>query len=272
MLISEKTLKFEQNLWGSFKCMITVIYALFLRETFTLYGESRFGYVWVLLRDMLSVSFIIVIRYYLRRMYGWEGMDIVFYYLLGFVLFYIFTESVSKCIAARKANKTILAFPHVTVIDVMISRCLLVFITNIQAGLALSLILYAVGFRLHIYDFSLFFYCLAATPLMAFTVGLFLSAVSDFYPVVEKIWNVFKMFLMLASGVIIPIERFPLPSGAMDMLALNPLFQTIEGMRQSVSLRLYIFSHVDMLYLNVIILTTLILGLLIEQKSKFEDE
>jgi capsular polysaccharide transport system permease protein len=271
MLSIEKNLKFEQNLWGSFKCMVGVIYALFLRETYTLYGESKFGYVWVLLRDIFSIGILIAFRYFFKNM-GWQGIDIIHYYLLGLVLYYIFSECVTKCIAARSANSAILRFPHVTVVDVMISRCLLVFLTNIQAAVVISLIAHAFGFELIVYDFALFFYCMLCTTIMGFTIGLFLASVSDFYPVVGKIWNMFKFALMFLSGIIFPLTRFPIPSDILEILYMNPLYQLVEGFRQSASSKYYLISHVDITYLNMIVVASLILGLLLDQSSKFEED
>lgn len=271
MFVSKKSLKFEQNLWGSFKCMVTVIFALFIRETYTLYGESKFGYVWVVFRDLFSIVFIIAIRYFFRQGM-WEGMSMIFYYLLGFILFYIFTESVSKCVAAASANSSILSFPHVTVLDIMISRCILVVVTNLQAGFILAGAAVALDFTMTIYDYGMFFYCFTATCVMGFTVGLFLGSVSQFYPFVGKLWNMSKIFLMIGSGVIVPLDRFNLSSATMELIYLNPLYQLVEGIRQASSIRYYLVSHVDFGYLNIIILTTGILGLLLTQSSKYEDQ
>jgi capsular polysaccharide transport system permease protein len=268
-MFSSKTLKFEQNLWGSFKCMITVIYALFLRETYTLYGESRFGYVWVLLRDIFSIGLLVVFKFFFKNP-DWQGMDTLHFFLLGLVLYYIFSECVTKCIAARAGNKAILAFPQVTVVDTMISRCLLVFLTNIQAAFVISFVAHLFGLELIISNYGLFFYCLGMTTVMGFTVGLFLASVSDFYPVVGKIWNMFKFMLMFLSGIIFPLTRFPIPSDILEILYLNPLFQLVEGFRESASCKYYLISHVDITYLNMWMVVTLIIGLLLDQSTKFE--
>ncbi len=271
MFVSKKSLKFEQNLWGSFKCMVTVIFALFIRETYTLYGESKFGYVWVMLRTLFSLLFILSIRYFFKTT-AWSGIHVVYFYLLGFIIFFIFSESVSKCVAATSANSSILSFPHVTVMDIMISRCILVFVTNAQAGLILVAAAMMLGFELTIQNYALFFYCITATCVMGFTVGLFLGSLSEFYPAVGKIWNIGKTVLMVASSVIVPIENFPLPSRVMEIIYLNPIYQLVEGTRQSCSIRYYLLNHVDFTYLNLIILTTGFLGLLLSQKTKYEDE
>ncbi len=80
----------------------------------------------------------------------------------------------------------------------------------------------------------------------------------------------FKFMLMFLSGIIFPLTRFPIPSDILEILYLNPLFQLVEGFRESASCKYYLISHVDITYLNMWMVVTLIIGLLLDQSTKFE--
>ena len=127
--------------------MFTVIIALFLRETYTLYGSSRFGYVWALLRDVFAVGAFIIVKILIGIQYRY-GLHIVFFILTGFFIFRVVAECISKCMTSIQANTAILSFPHVFPLDVMISRCLFVFYTNIQSSVMVIIlaILYGLDF------------------------------------------------------------------------------------------------------------------------------
>ncbi len=153
----------------------------------------------------------------------------------------------------------------------MISRCLLVFITNIQAALLIGFTAYMFGLDFEIQDLTLFFYTLVATMILGFTFGLFLGSLSQFYPFVAKVWAVLKGLLMFVSSVFIPIDR-RFPSDVVEILSYNPLLQLIEGCRESASIKYYMFSHLDISYINYFIMTTLILGLLLNQAVNLGDK
>lgn len=257
-------LKFEQNLYGALKCMILVISALFLRETYSLYGREKFGYFWVLLRTVFGIGLIIAIRMMLGIEYR-EGLHIIFFLLAGFVLYFIFAESVTKCLNAITANSSLLSFPHVIPLDIMISRCLLVVFTNLQAGFLISVIAICLGIEFEITNLILFWYCLIAVSAFGFSFGLFLSSLSVFYPIFNKLWPLCRRILFFTSGVFFSTKNFS--SHFVEVLNYNPLLQLIEGFRNSISHNLIIFPTLSMWYVLFFILGCLSLGLLLEQAS-----
>ena len=261
---STTTLKYKQNFLGAFQCMLTVISALFLRETLTLYGQDKFGYFWVLLRNVFGIGVFVALRLIMGIEFK-EGMHIVFFILSGFVLYFIFAESVSKCMNAISGNAALLSFPHVIPLDLMISRCMLVFFTNIQAGLAIGLIAVFCGIEFSINNYLQFLYCLLAISVLGFTVGLFLSALAVFYSIINHLWIFISRILFFVSGVFFSIDMFPL--FYQEILSYNPLLQIIEGFRSSISNKIYLTEHLSYFYINTIIFVTFTLGLLLEKAS-----
>ena len=55
-------LKIQTKLFRGCYCKFTVIRVLFLRKNYTVYGTSRFGYVWTLFKDMFSARIMTAFR------------------------------------------------------------------------------------------------------------------------------------------------------------------------------------------------------------------
>lgn len=260
----KNNLKFKQNFIGASKCMLTVIYALFLRETYTLYGHDKLGYIWVLLRSVFGIGIFVAIRM-LSGIQFEQGMHIIHFLLIGFLFYYIFSESVSKCIDAISANSALLSFPHVIPLDIMISRCILVFFTNTQSALVIILLAYMFGITLTINNYSQLFFCIGAITLLGFAFGVLLASLNVFYPLVGKIWSFLNRTLFFASGVFFSIDR--IPAAYQEMLRWNPLLQLIQGAREAMSNALYFEPTINCPYICLFVLSCLCFGLLIEQAS-----
>ena len=245
--------------------MFTVIKALFLRETYTLYGSDKLGYFWALQRDVFSVGCFIVIRLVLGIQFE-KGLHIVFFILCGFFIYYVIDESITKCMSAIRANAAILSFPHVIPLDIMISRCLFVFFTNIQAAIVVVILAVLYGLKFEITDVPLFICCIITAVLFGFSAGLFMSAMTVFYPILDKVWSIVTRILFLSSGVFFTIDRFP--SYITKYMKFNPILQLIEGLRKSLSHSVELSNVLSFSYVYSYILVFLSLGLFFQNLAR----
>lgn len=245
--------------------MFTVIKALFLRETYTMYGTSRFGYFWALFRDVFVIMFVATMRY-LTGMHFQEGLHIVFFVVCGFFVYFMVTECVAKCMRAIQANSGILSFPHVIPLDLMISRCLFSFLANIQSAVIIVFIAVLCGIDFCVTNVGLLLYCIFSTVLFGMATGIFISTIIVFYPIVEKMWIVVTRILLICSAVFIPLNVFP--PKYIKILVYNPLLQIIEGMRSSISHELVVVPILNISYVNSFILIFFVLGLSLQKVSR----
>ncbi len=245
--------------------MFTVIKALFLRETYTLYGSGKFAYFWALQRDVFAVGFFIMIRLILGIQFE-KGLHIVFFILCGFFIFHVATEGISKCMSAIQANAAILSFPHVIPLDIMISRNLFVFFTNIQSAIVVIILAVLYGLKFEITDVPLFIYCIITAVLFGFSAGIFMSAMAVFYPILDKIWPIVNRILFLSSGVFFTIDRFP--TYITKYMKLNPILQLIEGLRKSLSHSVELSNVLSFSYVYSYILVFLSLGLFFQNLAR----
>ena len=130
-----------------------VIMALILREVHTLYGSSRLGYLWAVIQTMFGIG----IFWGIREIAGARaphGMSVLMFLLAGFGLWATFSETLTKCMSAVSGNKALLTFPQVTPLDLMLSRTVVVWGTQLSSGCVITGIAAFCGTSLYVSDWT----------------------------------------------------------------------------------------------------------------------
>ena len=90
-----------------------VIAALILREIHTLYGNTRLGYLWAIIQTAFGIGVFWAFREVMGA-HAPHGMGMAVFLLCGFIPWYIFSDTISRCMKAVSANQALLTFPQVT--------------------------------------------------------------------------------------------------------------------------------------------------------------
>lgn len=257
-------LKFGQSTLGACICMSTVIYALILRETVTLYGDRKLGYLWVIIQTLFNISVFACLRYILGAT-NIGGLPTIYFLLIGFTCWNIFDDCIIKCLKAVSTNSSLLEFPHVHPIDVLLARCLLIIATHISTAAVIIVGSIFCGLNFEITHYDDFTILLFLIVLLSISSAIFFAAVNVFYPSVGKFLPFVMRVLFFVSGIFFSVNHFPL--SYRKYLELNPILNVIEGMRNAVS---HTFSNTfnsNYFYISFISITLLCFGLLLEQAS-----
>lgn len=148
-----------------------VIMALILREVHTLYGSSRLGYLWAVIQTMFGIG----IFWGIREIAGARaphGMSVLMFLLAGFGLWATFSETLTKCMTAVNGNKALLTFPQVTPLDLMLSRTVVVWGTQLSSGCVIAGIAAFCGTSLYVSDWTGLFAAFLLTPLLGLGCGM----------------------------------------------------------------------------------------------------
>ncbi len=252
------------SLRGAFRTQRRVIWALMLRETKTLFGKHKLGYLWAL----INAAFSIGIFWVLREVGGFHaphGLTTPVFLLGGFIPFYLFSESVNGGLNAVDGNKTLLAYPQVFPIDILLARSLLkgamyLCVMGILLGLAVFLGEGPRGGKPEIVFLALF---LALA--LGFGTGAFCSALNLMWPATARIVPIIIRIIYFVSGLFFSVET--LPPSARNILYFNPLSHLIELAREGLTWR-YESRFVDLGYVNTFLFLVLAMGLLLERYSR----
>ena len=232
-----------------------------MREVHTIYGTTRLGYLWALLHTMWHIAIFWGIRAF-AGVQAPHGMHILIFLLVGFGAFHIFSKSINKCMGAVSGNKALLTFPQVTPIDLMISRIILVWGTELTAGLLFIFIGHLCGIPVYLNSVGGLLAFLLLTPVLGLGVGMICASLAVLYPTLEQIIPMVLRIMFFTSGLF--FSATSIPSNVLKYLWYNPMLQIIEWGRYCLSQGYPVLDY-SLPYLIIVTVSSLCLGLLLER-------
>ena len=240
---------------------IRVIIALILREIHTLHGDSKLGYFWAIIRTAFGIAVFWAIRT-VMHFHAPHGMTILTFLCMGFLIFNIFSQTLTTCMDAIKDNRNLLTYPQVFPLDVMIARTLVITCTQIVSMTVIMGMGLLAGFPVHVASVGLLLIALLSAMCFGFGCGIILSTLSWYIPALKKMIPMLVRVLFFASGVFFSVSAFSHQVGS--WLLLNPVMQLIEMARTAMASG-YVSPYYDIKYVLGVNLCVLTLGFLLER-------
>lgn len=209
-----------------------VIYALAMREVHTLYGNTRLGYLWAIIQTAFSIAVFWLFREFLGA-HAPHGMGMAVFLLCGFIPWYIFSDTLNRCMSAVRANQALLTFPQVTELDLMLARTVVVWGTQLISAIVILSIAAALGQPVELRHPSALAASLIFAPLLGIGMGMVFASLARLWPTLERLVPILMRFLFFASGIFFQVSE--LPARFSDILLLNPAAQLIEWQRYGFS-------------------------------------
>lgn len=248
----------------SFGVQCRIITALVIREIYTLYGHTKLGYIWAIIRSAFGILFFWALRTIMQTRPP-HGMTILCFLGCGFLIWYIISEILTKSMRAIDGNRNLLTFPQVFPLDVMIARAVVVVSTQIVTFGTILGIGIMFGYPVFISDIGLLFTALMLAVSFGLGCGATLSALAAYAPTLHNIVPMVLRILFFASGVFFSVSMFSHRVG--EWLLLNPIMQIIEMTRTAMS-QGYVSPYFDVEYLLFVNLAVLSTGLLLERFTR----
>ncbi|ABM29596.1 ABC transporter permease [Nitratidesulfovibrio vulgaris] len=246
------------------KVQCRVIAALILREVHTLYGNTKLGYLWAVIQTAFGIGVFWAFRE-LMGAHAPHGTGMAVFLLCGFIPWYIFSDTVNRCMKAASANQALLTFPQVTELDLMLGRLVVVWGTQVlSAGIILS-VAAACGQAVELRDPASLTATLFFAPLLGLGLGLIFASLARFWPTLDKLIPMCLRILFLASGVFFYVSE--LPGRLANILLLNPVAQLIEWQRYGFSASSAAPAY-NIVYISAWCATSLSIGLLLERYAR----
>ncbi len=209
-----------------------VIGALVLREIHTINGNSRLGYLWVLIQSVFGIAVFWAARYFMGAGQAPHGMNMAVFLASGFALWSIFNNGIERCMTAVDGNRALLTFPQVTELDVMIARVIVISATQIvTAVVIIAVTLVVMSDPIVIGSIPLLLFLLIAVPMFSLGCGMILSSLAVFIPALTKVIPMVLRILFFVSGVFFSASVFS--QSLAEILMLNPMLHAIELVRMS---------------------------------------
>lgn len=244
------------------------IAALMLFEIHTLYGEARLGYIWALVKTAFGVLALLLLRVFAHARAP-HGISSVEFLIMGFMIWQIFSQSLTKTTTVIKNNKNFLTFPQITPLDIIVARSLVIIATEVVCAAVLIIIFYLCGGikSLQMSNILLLIVSIFGVACFGVGCGCISLALSRYFPAIIRIIPIFLRILFFASGVFFSVSSFSHKFG--EWLLYNPVMQFIEMSRKAMAHSYP--EYYDPQYLFMILLPLCTIGVLLERYiRKFE--
>jgi capsular polysaccharide transport system permease protein len=241
-----------------------VIWALMLREIHTLYGDARLGYLWVIIQNTFGLAVFWALRVFMGATAP-HGLSVPAFLITGFMIWNIFTSIVLKSSTAVDGNQTLLTFPQVTPVDLLLARAVVVVTTEMLVAVMLLSVSYYLGYGLNRPDWPAVLGAVFLTAGLGVGFGFILSALRIQMPALDRLVPMFFRILFFMSGIFFSLKS--LPYGLGGLLNWNPVLQLIDWLRVGLAPG-YPAADVDVFYLCGMTLVALTGGLLLERRAR----
>ena len=243
---------------------VQVIWALLIRETRTRFGTNRLGYLWAFVEPLVTIT-IFFAAYFLTGTTSMGQMGLFPYLATGIIPYFFFSSVSGRISVAITSNTNLLYYPHVTTVDVIISRYLL------------ELATYLVIFAAFLGGYGLATDELTMDSMLATLSGIVLAGVlgmgwGTLECAARTISDSAEMFfgflgrpLFWVSGLFFTAND--LTSDIRDVLLYNPLLHVTEIVRDG-WFNQYTAFYVDLSYVLKWCLGMLVVGFSLERLTR----
>lgn len=206
-----------------------VLFALVMREMATRFGRSAGGYVWAVLEPVVTVALLSMIFSQISR-HPPLGDNFPMFFASGYMAFHVYRDISAEVSNAINANKALLTFPRITIVDTIVARFILQTLTSVfvsflvLAGLYVALSDHAL---IRLAPILLSFLSAAALGL---GVGALNCLLFPYSPTWQRTFALINRPLFLISGVFFLYED--LPRYIQDVIWWNPLIHVTALMRE----------------------------------------
>ena len=220
----------------------------------TRYGRSSGGYVWALAEPLggillLSFAFAMALRS------PPLGDSFMLFYATGIIPFNIFNSMARGVAQSVSSNRGLLNYPVVSLLDAVVAKVLLNFVTILVVAIVLlSGIILGGGLYVTV---DLGSAALALVMAAAFGVGIGMvnCVLFGFFPTWKNVWSVLTRPLFLVSGIFFIVEVAP--PKLREFLLYNPIAHAIAMMRTG------FYGTYDPQYISLVYVFGVALGLIL---------
>lgn len=240
---------------NKFSIFNSVVFALFIRELKTRFGESRLGYAWVIIEPMLHIVMLLTIFAVFRdRMM--PQVPFMLFLVTGLIPYFLFQHIASALMGSIPANLALFTYKPVRPIAVYATRIILeVLIYGTIFGIILigfwwlDIAQVQIGFPLELLLVSILIVCFSSV------VGIALSLLIHKLPSLKIAVKIMFTLIYFLSGIMYPL--WIIPSQYLVYLEYNPLLHLIEMFRESF---FSYYPHVEGISYTIPLWTILIIG------------
>jgi capsular polysaccharide transport system permease protein len=206
-----------------------VLVALVLRETRATFGTSHLGYAWAVLTPALGITLLVFLFSMIGRQPPY-GHSLALFFATGLLTVEFFNRLSTSLMTGIEANRSLLTYPLVGEVDVLVARALLISMTYVLIMALFYGGLFALGMA-RLPNPEVFVSAFAATAFLGTAFGTFNAALVGVWDSWRHVERVLTRPLIFLSGVFYVPELLPRAIG--EILWWNPVLHLVEWFRMA---------------------------------------
>lgn len=243
---------------------MNVMHAVILRDIRSRFFNHGLGF---LIQPMMPVAHVLIVLsiYKINGRTAVFGDDLFLFFATGMIPSLTFTYISRFMSASLIANKSMLAFPAVHLLDIVLARSFLEFNGIIISVFVMSIILLSLGIDPYPRSPTDALLAMFFVSMVAIGVGIIVSVITAIFPFFALPYSLFMVVVYLSAGG--PIYLHALPEEVVYYCTFNPVFHAVSWMRSAYYLG-YPVQDLDKTYLIGWAIGSIGLGLLMERTLK----
>ena len=234
-----------------------------LREMVTTYGRSPGGYLWAILEPVAAIALLSVV-FSLAFHAPALGSSFPLFFATAYLPIMLFLDVTNKVATSLRFSRPLLAYPAVTMIDVLAARFALNVSTHLLVFALVVGAIIGLGDVRGYVDPLTALNALAMAGALAFGFGCVNCYMFMAFPVYERLWSVATRPLVIVSGLFFLFED--VPGLYRDILWFNPLFHS-TGAARDAFYATYDAAYVSPAFVYLLAGALAVLGLLLLSRS-----
>ena len=205
-----------------------VVFATFVRELNTRFGQYRLGYLWAVLEPLAMIAILSSVRVLFGRS-DMAGLPYPVFFATGIITYLLFNKIILGALGVVEGSMNLFNYQRVKPIDIVFSRSLLELLITVATALLFFPALYWLGYAFHWNDTLQVVAVLACLFAMSLGIGLMLCVLGPVWQEAKKVVpTVIRPFFFI-SGIFFSVSM--LPEAVRPIALINPLLHFIELMR-----------------------------------------
>jgi capsular polysaccharide transport system permease protein len=243
-----------------FRAQKNVLTALMLRDIKTRFGSAP-GFLIAIAWPLSHIMLLVGINILAGRIVPY-GESAVLWFALGTTPFMIVSYTSRFMMYGLILNRPLLAFPAISVFDIMLSRILIEMFVSSCLIACLILILSSLGVDFMPVDLTMALSALGVSLLLGIGFGILNSIMSMLMTQWATVYMLLTIFLWITSGAYFVPSA--MPAALRELMYWHPILHCIEWIREAY-FEGYHSLILDKYYVVGVALATIFMGLLLER-------
>lgn len=244
----------------------SVVFALFLRELQTRFGQSRLGYLWAIVEPAAQVAVLVAV-FGFASSHVLPGVDFAVFVLLGLLPFLFFRHMISRSMDGIEANRALFGYRQVKPIDTIVARLILESVVHVVVFGVLLWVCSFLGMRIGVEDPLGIIGMGILLAMISFGMGLGCAVAGQRYRELKRVIPLVLNPLYFVSGVFFPMSL--IPEKYLPLLIWNPMLHFSDLVRGYYFAAFTPSDDASLLYVVAVALASVLWGLALYRKHRF---